>query len=92
MELQRDLKAAMEKAGIPVPQSEERWGKALDALKVRACLCGARARLVRSSCMWQRRLSWGKDCESKQESSTGQGMGCPHSAHPVPQVRARSVG
>lgn len=33
-ELQRDLKAAMEKAGIPVPESEERWGKAMDALKV----------------------------------------------------------
>ena len=33
-ELQRDLKAAMEKAGIPVPESQERWGKAMDALKV----------------------------------------------------------
>ena len=33
-ELQRDLKASMLEAGIPVPESEERWGKAMDALKV----------------------------------------------------------
>ena len=33
--LQSELKAKMEAAGIPVPDSEERWGKALEALKVR---------------------------------------------------------
>ena len=33
--LQQELKAAMGKAAIPVPDSEDRWGKALDALKVR---------------------------------------------------------
>lgn len=38
-ELQRDLKAAMEKAGIPVPESEERWGMAMAALKVCTCEC-----------------------------------------------------
>ncbi len=33
--LQEELKAAMGKAAIPVPDSEDRWGKALDALKAR---------------------------------------------------------
>lgn len=32
--LQKDLKAAMEKAGIPVP-SPDRWEDALNALRVR---------------------------------------------------------
>lgn len=35
-QLQADLKAKMEAAGIPVPDSEERWGLALQALKVRS--------------------------------------------------------
>ena len=34
-QLQKELKAAMEKAGIPVPETEERWLQALAALKVR---------------------------------------------------------
>ncbi len=34
-QLQKELKAAMEKAGIPVPETEERWQQALAALKVR---------------------------------------------------------
>ena len=34
-ELQTQLRAAMESAGIPVPKSEERWAKAMTALKVR---------------------------------------------------------
>ena len=33
-QLQEELKAAMEKAGIPVPETEERWQQALAALKV----------------------------------------------------------
>ena len=33
-QLQKELKAAMEKAGIPVPETEERWQQALAALKV----------------------------------------------------------
>jgi hypothetical protein len=33
-QLQSDLKARMEAAGIPVPDTEERWGLALEALKV----------------------------------------------------------
>jgi len=33
-ELQTQLRAAMEAAGIPVPKSEERWAKAMTALKV----------------------------------------------------------
>ncbi len=33
-QLQADLRAAMESAGIPVPKSEERWAKAINALKV----------------------------------------------------------
>lgn len=32
--LQTELKANMEAAGIPVPETEERWGQALEALKV----------------------------------------------------------
>ena len=35
-ELQTQLRAAMETAGIPVPKSEERWEKAMTALKVHA--------------------------------------------------------
>ena len=34
-QLQADLRTAMESAGIPVPKSEERWAKAMTALKVR---------------------------------------------------------
>ncbi len=33
-ELQTQLRAAMEAAGIPVPKSKERWAKAMTALKV----------------------------------------------------------
>ena len=33
-ELQTQLRAAMEAAGIPVPKSDERWAKAMTALKV----------------------------------------------------------
>jgi hypothetical protein len=33
-QLQSDLKARMEAAGIPVPDTEERWGLAMQALKV----------------------------------------------------------
>ena len=33
-ELQTELKAKMEAAGIPVPDSQDRWAKALEALKV----------------------------------------------------------
>lgn len=45
-QLMDDLATAMKGAGIPVPDSEERWTMALDALKVRSstltnilCLC-----------------------------------------------------
>ena len=50
-ELQQELMAAMGKAGIPVPDSPERWAKALGALKARAharhshCWSHARARI-----------------------------------------------
>ena len=37
-ELQTQLRAAMEAAGIPVPKSEERWAKAMTALKVHVTL------------------------------------------------------
>jgi hypothetical protein len=37
--LQEDLKAAMSKAGIPVPSTEERWDDALNALRVRPEPC-----------------------------------------------------
>ena len=33
-QLKTDLASQMKEAGIPVPDSEERWGMALDALKV----------------------------------------------------------
>lgn len=46
-ELQSALKDGMAAAGIPVPDSPEKWQQALDALKVGGCLgCGARARCV----------------------------------------------
>lgn len=35
--LQTELRAKMEAAGIPVPDSEDRWAKALEALKVSVC-------------------------------------------------------
>ena len=35
-QLKDDLATAMKGAGIPVPDSEERWTMALDALKVRS--------------------------------------------------------
>ena len=32
--LEQQLKAAMQEAGIPVPEMEERWNQAMNALKV----------------------------------------------------------
>lgn len=36
-QLVRELSSHMESAGIPVPDSEERWAMALNALKVLLC-------------------------------------------------------
>ena len=36
-QLMKDLTSHMESAGIPVPDSEERWAMALNALKVLHC-------------------------------------------------------
>lgn len=53
-QLKDDLASQMKEAGIPVPDSDERWGMALDALKVRteasrlASLVCLAARLVQS--------------------------------------------
>ena len=38
-ELQKDLRAAMGAAGIPVPKSDARWQAALTALKVKPVPC-----------------------------------------------------
>jgi hypothetical protein len=46
-QLQSDLKSQMEAAGIPVPDSQERWDLALQALKV----------LLLSSCHSRRHLA-----------------------------------
>lgn len=53
-QLKDDLASQMKEAGIPVPDSDERWGMALDALKVRmyasrlASLVCLAARVVQS--------------------------------------------
>jgi hypothetical protein len=39
--LQEELREGMEAAGIPVPETEERWQQALTALKVPCLLCSS---------------------------------------------------
>lgn len=39
-QLKEDLATEMKAAGIPVPDSEERWSMALDALKVHSLTLG----------------------------------------------------
>ena len=41
-QLQSELRAGMETAGIPVPESDERWQQALTALKVVPLHCWIR--------------------------------------------------
>lgn len=49
--LEQQLKAGMKEAGIPIPETEERWNQAMNALKV--CFAPGKPRVCRSTSLVQ---------------------------------------